>query len=177
MTPTSKRRAYRTQLRRQIRNAKQRDHMHNNGICAPAAGWKLIARRRLTAGGTVYPAGSEILASECGRNIRALLDSGAIWWAPPSQPISAKPTTLPPQAKPQPKPTIEFVDIPDDPEASWRQTLALMTEKCGSHSAAVDLLMSNSLARDLCKRATRAACAAEARKRRRVSISPSMIGL
>jgi hypothetical protein len=44
--------------------------------------------------------------------------------------------------------------------------LALMTERCGSHAAAMDLLMGNAQARALCKLATRVACTTEAKRRK-----------
>lgn len=98
-------------MRRQIRNARERDHMINNSIAPPGKGWILVARRRIASGGQVYNAGCEISPTAAGRNIRALLDSGAVWWAPPGTPIAAKPVKLPAPAKLQPLPTLEFIDI------------------------------------------------------------------
>jgi hypothetical protein len=140
--------------------------MLNNSTTPPDKGWFLQTRRTLTLGNQVFPAGAKVSAADCGRNLRTHLDTGAVWWAPPGTPIAAKPAKLPTPAKLQPLPTLEFIDIPDDPEASWRQTLALMTERCGSHAAAMDLLMGNAQARALCKLATRVACTTEAKRRK-----------
>jgi hypothetical protein len=175
---TPKQRAYRTRLRRQIANAKQRDAMHSNGICAPAAGWKLIARRRLTAGGIAFPAGSELLPSQCGRNLRALLDSGSVWWAPPGQNVTAQSSPLPEPPKPAPTPPVEVIDVPDDAPESYRKSLELLVERCdGDAARANDLMMASPAGRDLYLRAVKIACAKEAQRRGKVSISPSLIGM
>jgi hypothetical protein len=171
-------RGYRRRLRDQIARAKERDAMHSNGICAPAAGWQLITRRTLTLGDRTFPAGSKLEPTEAGANLRSLLSSGSVWWAPPGTPIAAKSSPLPEPPKPAPKPAVEIVGDPDDPVSSYRKSLELLIERCdGDAARGNDLMMASKDGRDLYVRAVKVACAKEAQKRGKVSISPSLIGM
>jgi hypothetical protein len=176
---TPKQRLLRKQLRRRIRNARERDFMIDNAIASPFKNGLLITRRTLTLGNKVYPPGSSIPPTLAGRNLRILLNTGAVWWAPCGTNVTAsKPATLPEPPKPQPKREIEFVEVFDDPEASYRKTLELETAKCGgSRTTASDRLMADPRGRALYLQATKIACAKESRRRGKVSISPSLIGL
>jgi hypothetical protein len=147
---------------------------------APGPDWKLIARRRLIISSKIYPAGSQIPAGEVGRNFSALISSGLVWWAPPSTPVTAAATDLPPPPPPpKPKPSVMVIEkYPDDPVRNWELTRDRMLRLCGDNAAlARDLLESHEGARQLYKLAQKVGVAEAKQKRRLQTLSPNDIGL
>jgi hypothetical protein len=122
----------------------------------PIAGWVLIAWRQISAGGIVYPCGSEVPAEALGRNLSALLSAHYCEWRPARSEVTAKPRTLPPPAPLQkPNPPAALVDDAD-PVVSWRKSVAAMaTQLDDDHARARDLLLRDARGSELYTRAQR----------------------
>jgi hypothetical protein len=108
--------------------------------------------------------------------VQALLGSGYVAWAPPGS-ARTQPRDLPTPGAPKPKPVVQIVED-RDPVTSWKLTKEAMTRLCDGNAAqAEDLLMMNPAARDLYRLAVKLACAAEAKRRNLISVSPNEVRL
>jgi hypothetical protein len=147
-------------------------------VPAGAPGLVLVARRQFTAGGTIFPVGSEVPVAALGKNFAAMLASHYVAYQPPGDKPLAKRRAAPPPVPPQKNPPVVVVSDLDGPLANWRATLRGMVEKCGGDSArAKDLLMANRAASELHAVAVRSWCDGEARRLNVVSVSPSLAGI
>lgn len=153
-----------------------RKHGHEDSpIAAPGAGWRLVAKRQIQTTGKIYPVGAEVPVAALGKNYAALLSSHFVGWVPGGTEITVKARKLPPPpARPKGNPAVQIVDVPNDPVASWKQTLQRMTALCDGDAGRADcLLMANEVASELFRRATRLWCIAEAKRQGVQSVSPS----
>ncbi len=145
----------------------------------PAAGWRLIVRRRFQTTHKIYNVGCEVTVEDLGANYRAFLTSHFVEWTPPGVRITARPIDRPPPPPaPKPKPRVEIITVGDDAVASWRATRARMVALCdGNRAIAEDYLLADQIASELYLRATRVHCKAEAKRRNVRSVSPSEAAL
>jgi hypothetical protein len=148
----------------------------------PGEGWKLVARRRITAD-KIYNAGCEIpVASVSQPQLRAMLNSGLVVWLPPSQPIAATPVDLPappPAPKKKPRNVGKVIVMHPDPVQRWHLTRLEARKFFDTDSATDDYLMSHPETREIYKLAAKVGVAeAKAKYKGRLqSISPNEIGL
>jgi acetoacetate decarboxylase len=158
--------------RRRIKQENEMQRMNEPvSIAPPSPNWQLVAKRQVTAGGKAYPCGAIVPVDALGRNLQAMLDARFLVWSPPSNQPRAAARELPTQPKAKPHPRVEIMGDGIDAVADWKLTKQRMTERCGGNSAlALDLLMSDVRARELFKIATRIATAAEAKKRKMISV-------
>ena len=135
----------------------------------------LVAKQQLKFSGRVYDVGSILPAAELPlRILDALLSSRRAWWRPRSSDFHPAPRDLPKPAAPAPRHPAVSIVWDKDPVESWRLTKQAMCRLTDGNSAlALDLLLANVDARDLYRRATQAACAAEAKRRGTWSVCPS----
>jgi hypothetical protein len=109
-----------------------------------------------------------------GRNFQAFLNTQMVQWRPPSDQVLAKPHKLPkPQAEKR-RPPVELIQD-EDPVVAWQMSKVRMTKLTGDPVLARELLLADADGRSLFKLATKVACAAEAKRRKVVSISPSQL--
>jgi hypothetical protein len=147
----------------------------------PAKGWVLVARRTLTIGQAVFPAGSQVPLDDVKLpNLKALLTQGLCHWVPPAK-LDSRPLPKPlPASIPEPKrPAEMYIASDPDPVLAWQQTLDHAIEQFDGHSArAVDYLWTDERARNLYRLAQGLKCAAVANAIRKsggtvVSVGPS----
>jgi hypothetical protein len=148
---------------------------HDETVVAtlPRAGLELTVRRTFVAGNVRYPVGSIVKdISVLGRGYASLMAGHFLEWRPGDGKAVAKAHTLPAPAPEKPRPAVEIIDDPD-PVASWRRTVALMTERCdGNQARAKDLLLAHREGSALFLRATKIWTDSEAKRRNVVSVSP-----
>lgn len=135
----------------------------------------LVAKQQLKFSGKVYDVGAILPAADLPlRILDALLSSRRAWWRPRSSDFHPAPRDLPKPAAPAPRHPAVSIVWDKDPVESWRLTKQAMCRLTDGNSAlALDLLLANVDARDLYRRATQAACAAEAKRRGTWSVCPS----
>jgi hypothetical protein len=159
--------------KRRLEREESEQMRHEPVSATQPKGMVLLAHREITVGAMKYPRGS-IVPPEALNNLQALLDGRFLVWA--VKPHNApQPRELPPAPPPPTRPAvIELVLKSDDPVENWFASKKHMTAKCGGDAVmASDLLRSIPGGAQLFKDATRVACAAEARRRKVVSVSPS----
>jgi hypothetical protein len=143
-------------------------------LSAPNVGWRLISRRRFSAGGNVYDRGAAVPVEALGKNYQQLLDNGVIGWTPPSK-VNAAVVVRAAPAPPPPRTgslIVVFVDDPN-PIIAFKKTVAATAERNSlDHELARNLIFGTDKGSRLFQLATRVASERENKMHgRRVAVA------
>ena len=146
-------------------------------IVPPASGWRLIARRKIPERTKSLRRRQRSRCSRPWRKLSQLRERKAALRRIDSARCAARQSSaVAAAAASEVTSAVEIIDD-NDVVASWRKTLARMTELCdGNRGLADDLLMANRESAALYRRAVATACQREA-QRVSHSVSPTSLGL